>query len=46
MSRMSLLCTAWMTLPAARKSSALKNACVVRWKNPPSAEPAPSAAIM
>ena len=22
---------AWMTIPAARKSSALKNACVIRW---------------
>ena len=22
---------AWMTMPAARKRSALKNACVIRW---------------
>jgi hypothetical protein len=23
--------SAWMTMPAARKSNALKNACVIRW---------------
>ena len=26
--------SAWMTMPAARKSSALKNACVIRWNIP------------
>ena len=33
--------SAWITLPAPRKSSALKNACVIRWKMP--AENAPAA---
>ena len=33
MSLMSLEWTAWITEPAPRKSSALKNACVNRWKN-------------
>ncbi len=32
--RMSLVCTAWMTEPAQRKSRALKAACVVRWNSP------------
>ena len=31
---MSLEWTAWMTEPAPRNRSALKNACVKRWKNP------------
>ena len=26
--------SAWMTMPAAMKSSALKKACVIRWKRP------------
>ena len=26
--------SAWMTIPAARKSSALKKACVIRWNIP------------
>ena len=30
----SFVCTAWITLPAVRKSSALKKAWVVRWKTP------------
>jgi len=46
MSKMSLLWTAWMTLPAARNSSALKKAWVPRWKYPANTFPAPSAAIM
>ena len=33
MSLMLLECTAWITEPAPRNSSALKNACVNRWKN-------------
>ncbi len=33
MSLMLLEWTAWITEPAPRKSSALKNACVNRWKN-------------
>ncbi len=51
-SRMSLVCTAWITLPAPRKSSALKQACVARWKseavNPSgcSIRATPSASIM
>ena len=32
MRRMSKLCVAWLTEPAPRKSSALKKACVNRWK--------------
>ena len=27
--------TAWIAMPAARKSSALKNACVIRWNIAP-----------
>ena len=34
MSLMLLECTAWITEPAPRKSSALKNAWVNRWKKP------------
>ena len=44
--KMSLVPTAWMTAPAARKSSALKRPCVIRWRKPASAAPAPAAAIM
>ncbi|MNC97161.1 hypothetical protein D3C83_147260 [compost metagenome] len=32
MSRMSKVLVAWLTLPEPRKSSALKKACVTRWK--------------
>ena len=31
---MLLVATAWITLPAPRKRSALKNACVIRWNMP------------
>ncbi len=34
MSLMSLECTAWISDPAPRNSSALKNPCVNRWKIP------------
>ena len=34
MSLMLFECTAWITEPAPRKSSALKKACVNRWKKP------------
>ena len=34
MSLMLFECTAWITAPAPRNSSALKNACVNRWKKP------------
>ncbi len=34
MSLMLFECTAWITDPAARKSSALKKAWVKRWKSP------------
>ena len=34
MSLMLFECTAWITDPAPRNSSALKNAWVNRWKNP------------
>ena len=34
MSLMLFECTAWITEPAPRNSSALKNACVNRWKKP------------
>ncbi len=34
MSRMSSVCTAWMTAPADRNSSALKKAWFMRWKVP------------
>ena len=34
MSLMLFECTAWMTEPAPRKSNALKNAWVNRWKIP------------
>ena len=43
---MSLLPTAWMTAPAARKSSALKTPWVSRCRKPAPAKPAPIAAIM
>src|SRR5437870_767786 len=42
---MSLVPTAWMTEPAARNSSALKNAWVKRWNMPAARLPAPSASI-
>ena len=35
LSRFCSLAIALMTEPAAMKSSALKNACVIRWKSPP-----------
>ena len=35
--------SAWITLPAPRNSSALKNACVIRWKMPAENAPTPSA---
>ena len=34
--------SAWMTSPAARKSSALKNACVSRWNIPFEYAPTPT----
>src|SRR5205807_10488811 len=34
--------TAWMTLPAPRKSNALKNAWVTRWKTPAEKAPQPT----
>jgi NADH-quinone oxidoreductase subunit L len=42
----SLLCTAWITEPAPRNSSALKSPWVRRWKKPAAANPAPMAVIM
>ena len=42
----SLVPTAWMTAPAARKSRALNTPWVSRWKKPANAAPAPAAAIM
>ena len=35
-----------ITEPAARNSSALKNACVIRWKMPTEYADAPSATVM
>ena len=37
---------AWITLPEPRKSSALKNACVIKWKMPEVNAPTPSARNM
>jgi len=37
---------AWMTLPAPRNRSALKKACVTRWKMPAEKAPTPTAKIM
>ena len=34
--------SAWMTTPAAMKSSALKKACVIRWKSPAPYAPRPT----
>ena len=34
--------SAWMTSPAAMKSSALKNACVIRWNSPFAYAPSPT----
>ncbi len=42
MSLMLFECTAWITEPAQRKSSALKNACVNRWKTPAVSPSSPS----
>src|SRR5882757_5388992 len=39
-------CMAMMTDPAARNSSALKNACVIRWKMPALYAETPSATVM
>ena len=36
----------WITEPEPRKSSALKNACVIRWKTPAANAPTPQAATM
>ena len=38
--------SAWMTIPAARKSSALKNACVIRWNIAFAYAPMPAARNM
>ena len=38
--------TAWITLPAARKSKPLKNACVIKWKIPAVNAPTPQAKNM
>jgi hypothetical protein len=38
--------SAWITLPAPRKRSALKNACVMRWKIPDAKAPTPMARNM
>ncbi len=35
-------CIAWITLPDPRNSSALKNACVTRWKSPAAYAPVPT----
>ncbi len=37
---------AWITEPLPRKSSALKKACVIRWKTPAANAPTPQASIM
>ena len=39
-------CTAWITAPAPRKRSALKKACVIRWKTPAVNAPTPTARNM
>ena len=39
-------CIAMMTEPAPRKSSALKNACVIRWKMAAEYADTPSATVM
>ena len=39
-------CWPWITLPAPRNSSALKNACVIRWKIAAVHAPTPAAANM
>jgi hypothetical protein len=46
MSDMLLLWTAWISEPAPRNSSALKNPWVNRWKTLAVYPPTPSAAIM
>ena len=38
--------SAWMTMPAARKSSALKKACVIRWNIELAYAPSPAARNM
>ncbi len=38
--------SAWMTMPAAMKRSALKKACVIRWKRPEPYAPRPTATNM
>ena len=38
--------SAWMTMPAAMKRSALKKACVIRWKRPEPYAPSPTATNM
>ncbi len=38
--------SAWITEPAPRNSSALKNACVMRWKMPAPNAPTPQAMNM
>ncbi len=45
-SRTSWVCVPWITLPAARKSSALKKAWVMRWKTAAVQLPTPSASII
>ncbi len=39
-------CIAMITDPAPRNSSALKNACVIRWKIAPAYADTPSATVM
>ncbi len=39
-------CMPMITLPAARNSKALKNACVIRWKTATEYALAPSATVM
>ena len=39
-------CRPWITLPAPRNSSALKNACVIRWNMAAMYAPRPAAANM
>ncbi|MND06068.1 hypothetical protein D3C83_272240 [compost metagenome] len=38
----SAWCIEWMTAPEPRKSSALKKACVIRWKTPAVYAPTPT----
>ncbi len=45
-SRMSKVPVAWFTEPEPRKSSALKKACVKRWKTAATYPPTPSAITM